>query len=71
MTQQGPNFHGDAGRQFGAMAALEESIAQVRRDYAGQPETEVLAELRRVHDDMGLQLDPDGGRALARDIAAG
>jgi hypothetical protein len=71
MSLRGPAFHGDAGRQFGAMAALEEHIAQVRRDYAGQPETEVLAELQRVHDGMGLQLDPDGGRALARDIAAG
>ncbi len=71
MTLRGPDCHGDAGRQFGAMAALEARIAQVRREFAGQPETEVLAELQRAHDGMGLKLDPDGGRALARDIAAG
>lgn len=71
MSLRGPDFHGDAGCQFGAMATLEERIAQVRRDYAGQPETKVLPELQRVHDGMGLQMDPDGGRALVRDIASG
>lgn len=54
-------FHGYLDRQVGAMGVLEERIAEVSRTHAGRPEAEVFDELQRVHDQMGLQLDPTGG----------
>jgi hypothetical protein len=62
-------FHGHLDRQIGAMRVLEERIAEVRRTHAGRPEAEVLAELQRVHHQMGLQLDPMGGLKLAESIS--
>ncbi len=72
MTQTpGPYFHGDLGRQpaSSAMAALDDRVMQVRRDFAGRPEGEVLVALQRLHEEMGLGLDPVGGPELAREIA--
>jgi hypothetical protein len=67
----GPYFHGDLGRQppSSAMAALDDRVTQVRWDFAGRPEGEVLVALRRLHEEMGLGLDPMGGPELAREIA--
>lgn len=73
MTQTpGSYSHADLGRQpaNSAMAALDDRITQVRRDFAGRPEGEVLVALRRLHDEMGLGLDSVGGPELAREIAA-
>ena len=64
-----PQFHGDFGRQIGAMAVLEERINDVRESHAGRPVSEVLAELRRIHDEMGIELVAVGGEELARHIA--
>jgi hypothetical protein len=62
-------FHGYLDRPLGAMAVLKERLAAVRRTHAGRPEAEVLDELQRVHDQMGLQLDPAGGLELAKRIS--
>lgn len=69
MSTPDPQFHGDFGRQIGAMAVLAERIDQVRESHAGHPASDVLAELRRIHDEMGIELDPVGGGKLARQIA--
>ena len=57
-------------RPYGVMAVLEQRIAEVFATHAGRPQAEVLTELRRVHDQMGLQLDPSGGVQLAQRISS-
>jgi len=51
-------FHGDFGRNVGAMRVLEERLDEVARTQAGRPQTEVLAALERAVSDMGGQPDP-------------
>jgi hypothetical protein len=71
MTNSAHQFHGDLGRLPAGsnMAGLDARMAQVWRDFTGRSEADVLGELNRVHGEMGMQLDPQGGRLLARIIA--
>jgi hypothetical protein len=48
-------FHGDFGRNVGAMRVLEERLDEVARTHAGRPQPEVLAALERTISGFGLQ----------------
>jgi hypothetical protein len=51
-------FHGDFGRQIGAMKVLEDRVAEVERTYAGRPQPEVQAALEEAISGAGAQPDP-------------
>lgn len=51
-------FHGDFGRNVGAMRVLQERLDEVSWTHAGRPQPEVLAALERVVTEMGGQPDP-------------
>jgi hypothetical protein len=50
--------------------SLSNALRRSSATHAGRPQAEVLTELRRVHDQMGLQLDPSGGVQLAQRISS-
>jgi hypothetical protein len=49
------SFHGDFGRQIGAMGDLEDALAEVAETHAGRPQPEVLNALDRTIRSFGLQ----------------
>ena len=64
-------FHGDLGRNLGAMANLEQVIDEVRRSYAGQPKPVVRAALEQAITGAGAHPDPEGVETLVHQISAG
>lgn len=63
------SFHGDLGRQLGAMNVLHERIAEVTRVHAGRPVAEVEDALRAAISSTGAQPDDTRVAELAQDIS--
>lgn len=63
------SFHGDLGRNLGAMANLDQVIDEVRRTHAGQPVSVVRAALEQAITGAGAHPDPKGVKALAKEIS--
>lgn len=51
-------FHGDFGRQIGAMQVLHDRVAEVKQSYAGRPQPEVQAALEAAIRGAGPEPDP-------------
>lgn len=65
------SFHGDFGRQIGAMQELEEALAEVARTHAGRPQPEVLDALERTISGLGLQPNQPDVAERAQRISEG
>jgi hypothetical protein len=65
------SFHGDLGRNLGAMANLDRVIDEVRRTHAGQPKAVVRAALEEAITGAGAHPDPKGVETLVCQISAG
>lgn len=63
-------FHGDLGRNLGAMANLDSLIDEVRRTHAGRPKPAVRAALEQAITGAGTQPDPEGVETLVNQISA-
>lgn len=64
-------FHGDLGRNVGAMRALDERLDEIARTHAGRPQPEVLAALERAVSDLGGQPHTPGLAERAQRISDG
>ena len=63
------SFHGDLGRQLGAMNVLDDRIAEVVRVHAGRPVGELEDALRAAISCTGAHPDDTRVAELAQDIS--
>jgi hypothetical protein len=65
------SFHGDLGRNLGAMANLDRVIDEVRGTHAGRPKAVVRAALEQAITGAGAHPEPTGVETLVNQISAG